>query len=61
LKDIKYNLQKKKNKKTNTNLQNTTEKTKASATRTHKNPGVTSGSPEGKVVPAPVFKYQYYI
>jgi hypothetical protein len=46
-KDRQHNGQKKKDKMTNEDLQNTTQKTKNRATRTPKKPGVNSGAPEG--------------
>ena len=39
-------------KRTNNNLQNTSQKTKDRATRTSLKPGVNAGSPEGCAVPA---------
>jgi len=43
----------KKDKRTNNNLQNTTEKTKDRATRTSLKTGVSSDAPKGYAVPAP--------
>jgi len=42
-----YDGQKKKNKRTNNNLQNITQKTKDRATQTSLKTGVNSGAPEG--------------
>jgi hypothetical protein len=46
-KDIQYNGQKKKVKRTNNDLQNITQKTKDRATRTPQKQGMNSGTPEG--------------
>ena len=48
-----YNGQKKTEKRTNTNLQNITNKTKDRATRTPLKTGVNSGGPEMLAIPAP--------
>ena len=46
-------IKRKKDKRTNNDLQNTTQKTKHQATQTHWKPGVNSDAPEGLAVPAP--------
>jgi hypothetical protein len=46
-KDKQHNGQKKRDKKTNNDLQNITHKTKDRVTRTPLKPGVNSGAPEG--------------
>jgi len=46
-------VKRKKDKRTNNDLQNTTQKTKDRATRTPLKPGMNSGAPEGLTVPAP--------
>ena len=53
-----YNDQKKKNKWTNNDLQNTTQKTKDWATRTPLKTGVTSGAPEVLADPTPLEKFE---
>jgi formylmethanofuran dehydrogenase subunit E len=45
-KNRQYNVQKKKEKRTNNDLQSTTQKTKYRASRTPLQPGVISGAPE---------------
>ena len=47
-----HNGQKKKHKRTNNDLQNTTHKTRDRVTRTPLKPVVNSGAPEGQEVPA---------
>jgi hypothetical protein len=47
LKDRQHNDQKKKDKRTNNDLQNITHKTKDRVTRTPLKPGANSGSPQG--------------
>jgi hypothetical protein len=46
-----------KDKRTNNDLQNATQKTKERATRTTLKTGVNSGTPEGWAVPAPQMLY----
>jgi hypothetical protein len=53
-KDRQHNGQMKKDKRTNNDLNNTTQKTKDRATRTPQKPGVNLAAPEGKAVPAPL-------
>ena len=53
-----YNDQKKKNKWTNNDLQNTTQKTIDWATRTPLKTGVTSGAPEVLADPTPLEKFE---
>jgi hypothetical protein len=53
-KDRQYNSQKKKDKRTNNDLQSTTQKTKDWVTRTPRKPEVNSGAPEGLAIPVSI-------
>jgi hypothetical protein len=53
-KDRQHNGQKKKDERTNNDLQNITQKTKDRVTQTPLKHGVNSGAPEGLAVPAPL-------
>jgi len=56
-KNRQHNGQKKKHKRTNNNLQNTTRKTKDRETRTTLKTGVNSGAPEGLALAVPLVTF----
>ena len=57
MKDRQHNDQKKKDKRTNNDLQNITQKSKDRAPQTPVKTEVNSGAPEGLAVPAPYVTY----